>query len=204
MDLIREFFPDIREKDLEDFATFSKEFISWNEKINCISRKDIPFLESRHILHSLTIQRHLVFPPRSRVLDIGTGGGFPGLPLAIMNPEVEFLLVDSIGKKIKVVNSLIEKLSLKNCRGIHSRVEDIEGEFDFVVSRAVARTGKILNWIRSNKNLHLKKGSKILLLKGGDLKEEMKESGANYSLIPLRELIDLGDFDEKFLVEVRF
>lgn len=201
--VLKKYFPEISGVQEDQFALHHEEFSKWNELINCVSRKDIPFLEERHVLHSLTIRRYIQFPKGSRILDIGTGGGFPGIPLAIMNPDCQFLLVDSIGKKIRVVNDLIEKLKLTNVMAKPIRLEDVQGTYDFIVSRAVARTGKLLGWTMNNSDLILNPGARMILLKGGDLTEELQEAGKKYRLISLEDLINIDFFAGKYIVDLK-
>lgn len=194
MDHIVENFPDLSDKQLEQFSKLSDLYKEWNAKINVVSRKDIDSLYLRHVLHSLGIAKVQQFLPSARILDVGTGGGFPGIPLAIMFPETEFVLVDSIGKKIKVVEEVARELELKNVTAIHTRAEKMEGEFDFIVSRAVTKMDDFVKWVRkkiARKNIHeLRNG--ILYLKGGDLTEEL-------SNFPSARLFDLNDiFDDPF------
>lgn len=176
MDLIREYFPEISEQQHKQFQQLEALYSDWNSKINVISRKDIDELYLRHVLHSLGIAKVVSFKPKSKILDVGTGGGFPGIPLAILFPESKFHLVDSIGKKLKVVDVVVEELGLKNVKTTHGRAEAIEGEFDFIVSRAVTTMPEFVSWVRNKiakKQQHeLKNG--ILYLKGGDLSEELQ------------------------------
>jgi len=169
-------FPELTEKQQNQFNALKSLYEDWNAQINVISRKDTENFYERHVLHSLAIAKVITFHPDSKILDIGTGGGFPGIPLAILFPETQFILVDSIGKKIKVVNEIANSLGLKNVKGIHCRAEEIQEKFDFVVSRAVTAMPEFLKWTKgkflSKKNHSLPNG--ILYLKGGDLKEELK------------------------------
>lgn len=191
MNLIPDNFPNLTEKQYVQFAKLEDLYREWNAKINVISRKDIDALNVKHVLHSLGIAKVQSFLPSSKVLDVGTGGGFPGIPLAIMFPETEFVLVDSIGKKIKVVQAISDSLDLQNVKAIHGRAEKVQGEFDFIVSRAVTQMDDFVKWVRKKikkKNRHeLKNG--ILYLKGGDLTEELKN-------FPKANLVDLTDFFE--------
>lgn len=177
VEIIFENFPNLSEKQKQEFRKLEELYKDWNQKINVVSRKDIDELYLRHVLHSLGIAKFIEFKEGSTVLDVGTGGGFPGIPLAILFPEVHFTLVDSIGKKIKVVNEVVEGLQLTNVTTINARVEEIPDKFDFIVSRAVAAMPTFVHWIKGK----IKKESKhpirngILYLKGGDLKEELKD-----------------------------
>lgn len=178
MDLILKYFPELTEPQKEQFAQLQALYADWNEKINVVSRKDIENIYERHVLHSLGIAKVINFRKGTSILDVGTGGGFPGIPLAILFPESDFHLVDSVGKKIKVVNAVSESLGLTNVRGEHARAEEIKDEYDFVISRAVTRLVKFYPWVRKNfkpRSKHkLKNG--LLCLKGGDLLEEVQES----------------------------
>jgi 16S rRNA (guanine527-N7)-methyltransferase len=176
IDLILKYFPNINESQIHQFSILPQLYEEWNSKINVISRKDIDLLLERHVLHSLGIAKITQFSSGSNVMDVGTGGGFPGIPLAILFPECNFLLVDSIGKKIKVVEEVALGLQLKNVRAQHERAERINEKFDFIVSRAVTDFNEFYNWIKNkiakqNRN-EFENG--ILYLKGGDLKEELK------------------------------
>jgi 16S rRNA (guanine527-N7)-methyltransferase len=179
----------------------------WNEKINVISRKDIDSLYERHVLHSLAIAALCTFDNGAQVVDIGTGGGFPGIPLAIMFPQVEFLLSDSIGKKIKVVQGVADAIGLKNVTAVHSRVEEIKGRtFDFAVSRAVAPLGDLWRWV----NPMLRKGQKseelpngLICLKGGDLAEEIKQSGLKPTAWSVYDIFPEPSFETKYVVYVK-
>ena len=172
--IILKYFPDLSLNQKSNFEKLFDLYTFWNNQINVISRKDIDLVYERHVLHSLGIAKVISFRPGTKVLDVGTGGGFPGIPLAILFPETDFFLVDSIGKKIKVVNEISNALNLKNIRAKHCRAEDINEKFDFVVSRAVTEFPVFYSWIKNKfliQNLNdLKNG--ILYLKGGDLKEE--------------------------------
>jgi len=176
MELIADNFPNLSSNQLDQFSKLEDLYTDWNAKINVVSRKDIEALPIKHVLHSLGIAKVQAFLPGAEVLDVGTGGGFPGIPLAIMFPETKFVLVDSIGKKIKVVQAVADSLHLKNVKAIHGRAENVEGEFDFVVSRAVTRMDDFVLWVKKKikrKSKHeLRNG--ILYLKGGDLTEELQ------------------------------
>lgn len=194
MKIIKKYFPELSDLQVSQFEKLEELYKDWNSKINVISRKDIDELYLRHVLHSLGIAKVQNFVAGSKVLDVGTGGGFPGIPLAILFPGTEFHLVDSIGKKIKVVQGVAEALELKNVKASHIRAEEVKGEFDFVVSRAVTTMPDFVKWVRKKvakkqKN-ELRNG--ILYLKGGDLTEEL-------SLFTSTTLYNLSDFfDEEF------
>ncbi len=196
MEIILKYFDDFTPHQLAQFTALEALYKDWNEKINVISRKDIDSLYEKHVLHSLSIAALCSFKPGTQVVDIGTGGGFPGIPLAILFPEVNFLLSDSIGKKIKVVQEVAAAIELKNVMAVHSRVEEIRNRtFDFAVSRAVAPLGDLWRWIqpllrKGHKSEELSNG--LICLKGGDLAQEIKESGLSakvrawdvYSIFP--------------------
>lgn len=177
----------------------------WNAAINVISRKDMDAFEERHVLHSLAIFKTMRFSPGSRVLDVGTGGGFPGIPLAIVCPNVDFVLCDSIGKKMKVVRAIVKELGLKNVSVHHGRAEDISGRFDFVVSRAVTRMDRFLPWVLNKmegRSLNPWPNG-VLALKGGDLKEEMAEVKQTTEIIPISQWFDSPFFETKSVVYVK-
>lgn len=175
MQIILKYFPNLSEHQIEQFSKLKELYADWNSKINVISRKDIDELYERHVLHSLGIAKVQSFLPGSSVMDVGTGGGFPGIPLAILFPETDFYLCDVIAKKIKVVNGVIEALNLQNVKAEQKRAGTFDTKFDFIVSRAVTRMPDFVKWVRGNikkkSNHELKNG--ILYLKGGDLTEEL-------------------------------
>lgn len=177
MELILKYFPNLTEDQIAKFKKLDELYQDWNLKINVVSRKDIDELYLRHVLHSLGIAKVIDFKDGSKILDVGTGGGFPGIPLAILYPECSFHLVDSIAKKLKVVDEVVAGLGLTNVKTTHSRVEEINGTFDFIVSRAVAIMPTFTHWVKGkiskDQNNELKNG--ILYLKGGDLTEELKD-----------------------------
>jgi len=194
MQLILKYFPNLTKDQINQFEMLEALYQDWNIKINVVSRKDINELYLRHVLHSLAIAKIIEFKAGSQILDVGTGGGFPGIPLAILFPECQFHLVDSIAKKIKVVDEVKNGLGLKNVKTFHSRVEDIEGKYDFIISRAVAVMPTFVHWVKgkiAKKNNHsLRNG--IIYLKGGDLSEELKE----YKTAIIYNISDY--FDEEF------
>ena len=192
MILIDKYFTDLDENQILQFKKLNELYQDWNLKINVVSRKDIDEIYLRHVLHSLGIAKIQKFNPGASILDAGTGGGFPGIPLAILFPETQFHLVDSIGKKIKVVEEVSEGLGLKNVKITNDRVENVDGQYDFIVSRAVAQMETFVHWVKgkiAKKSEHdLKNG--ILYLKGGDLSEELK-------LYTTAKIYDLKDYFEE-------
>ena len=202
-DIIFQYFPDLSVPQKEQFNQLEEQYKHWNSQINVISRKDIDKLYLHHILHSLAIAKVISFLPNEKVLDVGTGGGFPGIPLAILFPETHFHLVDSIGKKIKVVNEVSKAIQLTNLVATHARAEQINDHFDFVVSRAVTQLKDFYPWIRfkfnSKSNNLLKNG--VLYLKGGDLSEELKNSGLkNITQYPVKDYFKEDFFETKSVI----
>ncbi|MBW8362195.1 MAG: 16S rRNA (guanine(527)-N(7))-methyltransferase RsmG [Kaistella sp.] len=175
VELLEKYFPNLTDDQKMQFVALEGLYGEWNEKINVISRKDMDSLYEKHILHSLGIAKIMEFAPGTKVLDIGTGGGFPGIPLAILFPEAKFTLIDSIGKKITVVKEVAEAIGLKNVKAVHGRAEDLKEKFHFVVSRAVTQMPVFLRWLRGKfeKEQLNTKHNGILYLKGGDLGEEL-------------------------------
>lgn len=198
--LILKYFPDLSETQKSQFQQLETLYKDWNEKINVISRKDIDAFYERHVLHSLGIAKIMSFSPGTKVLDIGTGGGFPGIPLAILFPETEFTLVDSIGKKITVVKGVAEILDLKNVQAYHERAEKIKDKFHFVVSRAVTQMPVFLRWLKGKfeKEQFNEKHNGVLYLKGGDLAEEL--AGIKCELFSLKNHFEEEFFDTKKVV----
>lgn len=203
MELILKYFPNLSEDQISKFQLLESLYKDWNLKINVVSRKDIDELYLRHVLHSLAIAKIISFKDGTQIMDVGTGGGFPGIPLAIMFPNCNFHLVDSIAKKLKVVNEVAEGLGLTNVRTTHTRVEEIDETYDFIVSRAVAAMPTFVHWtkgkIAKKQNNDLKNG--ILYLKGGDLSEELKD----YTTTTIYNLSDFYTedfFDTKKLVHL--
>ncbi|WP_263603197.1 16S rRNA (guanine(527)-N(7))-methyltransferase RsmG [Chryseobacterium sp. PET-29] len=200
--LLLKYFPDLTEKQIEQFGKLENLYHEWNEKINVISRKDMESLYEKHILHSLGIAKVMEFAPGTRVLDIGTGGGFPGIPLAILFPETEFTLIDSIGKKITVVQAVAEGVGLQNVNAVHGRAEKLKEKFHFVVSRAVTQMPEFLKWLKGKfeKEQFNPKHNGILYLKGGDLAEEL--AGIKCEIFNLKNYFDEEFFDTKRVVYV--
>lgn len=203
MELILKYFPHLTPLQKQQFEQLQALYEDWNLKINVVSRKDIDELYLRHVLHSLGIAKIQSFLPGSHILDVGTGGGFPGIPLAILFPEVQFHLVDSIGKKIKVVEEVVAGLQLQNVKTTYSRVETVSGQYDFIVSRAVAQMDTFVHWVQgkiAKKNLHERRNG-ILYLKGGDLSEELKIY-TTVTVFPLSDYFDEDFFETKSVVHL--
>ena len=202
--IIRKYFPDLSEKQIQQFEKLEPLYKEWNEQINVISRKDIDDLYLRHVLHGLGIAKVIQFKPGTTLLDVGTGGGFPGIPLAILFPECNFHLVDAIGKKIKVVQAVADGIGLENVTAAHQRAEKVQGKFDFVISRAVTRTAGFIPWVRNK----IKPGSfnkldnGFLFLKGGDLKEELKEVKLKNKVYNLNAYFKEDFFDTKKVIHM--
>jgi 16S rRNA (guanine527-N7)-methyltransferase len=205
MELILKYFPNLTEKQIQQFSQLQNLYTDWNAQINVISRKDMDNLYIKHVLHSLAIAKVIDFSDGSKILDVGTGGGFPGIPLAILFPEVEFLLVDSIGKKIKVVNEVAICIGLKNLRAQHTRAEQVVGQFDFVVSRAVTKMKVFQQWVRKRISVKQKNTlfNGILYLKGGDLTEELKGI-KNVDLYDIPNFFEEEFFETKKVVHIGY
>jgi 16S rRNA (guanine527-N7)-methyltransferase len=206
MEELLKYFSEFSEQQLEQFKLLKELYSDWNEKINVISRKDIDYLYLKHVLHSLSIAAAFDFTDGTSIIDIGTGGGFPGIPLAIYFPDVKFHLVDSIGKKIKIVEAVVNATELKNVTVQHIRAEEIKDrKFDFAVSRAVASLKDLWKWskpllTKKNKNEF---ANGLICLKGGDLAQEIYESGINPNQVFLRQIFNDEYFDEKYLLYVK-
>lgn len=204
MDIITKYFPDLTSQQLEQFGRLEALYTEWNAKINVISRKDIEQLYERHILHSLAIAKVIQFNPGTSILDVGTGGGFPAIPLAIMFPETSFMPIDSIGKKIKVVTEVASALGLQNVNAQHIRVEDVKQKFDFVVSRAVTAFPRFVAMVRTRisdqNNNALPNG--ILYLKGGDFEEEIAPFGKQVKIYELQSFFQEEFFETKKLIHM--
>jgi 16S rRNA (guanine527-N7)-methyltransferase len=207
MEVLKKYFPDMEPWQHEKFEEFIPLFKEWNEKINLVSRKDIDQLHIHHILHSLSIAKYIDFRPETKVLDLGTGGGFPGIPLAIMFPEVHFSLVDSIGKKIMVVQDIIEKLNIGNATAINGRAEELKERYHFVVTRAVAPADQLIRWSRklfTEQELNATPNG-IIALKGGNIKAEIKLIGKGefVETIPIKKYFQYEYFEEKYLMYIQ-
>lgn len=204
VDIIYRYFPKLSELQREQFAKLGDLYAHWNAQINVVSRKDVGSLYLHHVLHALGIAKFINFTPGTQVLDVGTGGGFPGIPLAILFPEIQFHLVDSIGKKIKVVREVAAAIGLKNIEAYHIRAEQLDEKYDFVVSRAVTRLADFYPWV-SNKFLKKDKNAipnGILYLKGGDLREEIREAHLRAEVHSLAQYFTEDFFETKHLVYI--
>lgn len=205
VDIIYQHFPKLTDQQKEQFAKLGELYPFWNDQINVVSRKDIESLYLKHVLHSLGIAKFVTeLTPGTHILDVGTGGGFPGIPLAILFPEVQFHLVDSIGKKIKVVREVAEGIGLTNVEADHIRAEQLDYKYDFVVSRAVTRMEDFLPWVRNKFKKQDKNGlpNGILYLKGGDLTEELRTARVKAELHPLSAYFNDEFFETKYVVYI--
>lgn len=203
-ELIFDYFPKLSERQKEQIEKLGQLYTFWNAQINVISRKDMGSLYLHHVLHSLAIAQFIRFSPGSHILDVGTGGGFPGIPLAILFPETQFHLVDSIGKKIKVVREVASALELKNVEADHIRAEQLDSKYDFVVSRAVTRLADFYPWVQGKflkKHQHAIPNG-IIYLKGGDLKEEIRESRLPAQVFPIGQYFKEAFFETKSIVYI--
>jgi len=203
MDIILKYFPDLKQEQIQQFAALKALYTEWNEKINVVSRKDIDNLYERHVLHSLSIAKLVQFKNATKILDLGTGGGFPGIPLSILFPDSRFHLVDSIGKKLNVVDDVKTNLGLKNTFIFHARVEEMDYQYDFVVSRAVAKLPELLGW---TKGKYLPKDQNafrngLICLKGGDIDAELL-TVKNAKKFPISAYFNEDFFKDKFIVYV--
>lgn len=202
MDLILKYFPNLSERQKEQFAALPELYGDWNSKINVISRKDMDNFVEHHVLHSLAIAKIIQFKTMAEVMDLGTGGGFPGIPLAIMFPDANFYLVDSIGKKIKVVQNIAESLQLKNVKAEQIRAEQVSKDFDFIVSRAVTDLSQFVGWVRGKvSDIHYHKlRNGIIYLKGGDLTEEIAPFKKKVRLFDISDFFEEPWFAEKKVI----
>ena len=201
MELILNYFSDLTTKQINEFANLQRLYTDWNEKINVISRKDIENLYERHILHSLAIAKFITFKNASKIMDLGTGGGFPGIPLAILFPDSRFHLVDSINKKLKVIDAIKDEIGLKNIFTFHSRAEDMDFKYDFVVSRAVAPLSDLLAWSKGKYLPHNHQGihNGLICLKGGNIESEISVV-SNAKKIPISTYFNQDFFKDKYIV----
>jgi 16S rRNA (guanine527-N7)-methyltransferase len=204
LNLILKYFPDLTSRQREQFAQLESLYQLWNGQINVISRKDIEHLYERHVLHSLGIAKVIQFLPGTSVLDVGTGGGFPGIPLAILFPATQFHLVDSIGKKIKVVQEVAKALGLANVQAEQIRAEQLTAKYDFVVSRAVTQLAPFYGWVRNkfNKPYNHPLRNGIFYLKGGEVEEEVRESRLKHTIYNLSDHFSEEFFETKKVVYV--
>lgn len=200
--ILTQYFPGLTPEQQQQFARLAELYVEWNEKINVISRKDTENLMVNHLLHSLGIAKVVQFPGGTSVMDVGTGGGLPGLPLAILFPEVKFHLVDSIGKKIHVVQEIAQELKLHNVRATHTRAEQVPEKYDFIVSRAVARLATFYQWIQFSFKKESVPQQGLYYLKGGDLSEELAESGLIHEVFELNQYFQEDFFETKKVVFV--
>lgn len=208
LELIEAYFPTLTDTQKEQFEALGDLYQEWNQKINVISRKDMDNIYERHILHSLCIARLIELNPGSSVLDLGTGGGFPGIPMAILFPKTQFTLIDGTKKKITVVQEIAKAIGLKNVRPKHLRAEDCTERFDFVITRAVAGSDKLINWSRKlikKKQEHTLPNG-VIALKGGDPKRETDLLGKReyHEIYPLTDLIDRPLFEEKYILYIQW
>ena len=205
MEIIKRYFPKLTDEQYEKFAQLEELYLHWNSQINVISRKDMENFHVHHLLHSLSIGKVINFKDGTTILDVGTGGGFPGIPLAILFPNCHFHLVDSVGKKIKVVKEIASAIQLNNVIATHDRVENIKNKYDFVVSRAVTKMPLFLSWVRKRIKKEQKNGlpNGVLYLKGGDLTEEMKPIQNYYDFYQLSDYFSESFFDTKKIVYVQ-
>lgn len=204
MDEIRRYFPEFSSKQYEQLDQLTDIYEEWNAKINVISRKDMIHFRERHVLHSLGIQKFSNFEKGSRILDIGTGGGFPGVPLAIANPECNFTLLDSIGKKLKVIEEVKHQLNLKNIATIHSRVEDHDGPYNYMISRAVTNMPSFLKLTRHLSKKENKNFKGLFYLKGGDFNDELNKVNMKFKIYDLNESFDSSFFETKKVIELSY
>ncbi len=204
LQIVEQHFPEISDLQAQRFRDYARLIGEWNQKINLISRSDIENLPKRHILHSLAIAKAMPFANGTRIMDVGTGGGFPGIPLAILFPECGFHLVDSIGKKVKVVVDCVQKLGLDNVSAEQARAESVSNQYDFIVARAVTQLPQFMGWIRKRvkRTAFNSLANGALYLKGGDLRAEFEAIPESPTAFPIREFFDYDEFDQKFVIHV--
>lgn len=204
MDIILQHFPGLNQRQIDQFAMLGDLYRHWNAQINVVSRKDLENLYERHVLHSLAIAKIFQFIPETQILDVGTGGGFPGIPLAIFFPEVRFTLIDSIGKKIKVVNEVSQALKLANVSALQTRVEEMREKFDFIVSRAVTTLPEFCVWTLPRLLINGKneKPNGILYLKGGDIESEIRATSLKFKTYEISEIFTGEFFETKKLIHL--
>jgi 16S rRNA (guanine527-N7)-methyltransferase len=206
MDIIFKYFPDLTKTQVQQLQALGPLYREWNDKINVISRKDIGMLYERHILHSMAIGKIIEFRPGTKIMDAGTGGGLPGIPMAILFPQAHFFLADSIGKKIKVAGNIAAELGLKNVKTSQVRAEMVNKQFDFIISRAVTSLPVFIQWFRGKilKDSFNNLSNGILYLKGGDLQEELLALNKKYDIYKLADLFEEEFFETKKLVHIRY
>ena len=202
MDIIEKYFPELSYDQKLKLKELKSNYKDWNQKINVISRKDIDNFYERHVLHSLSIAKVVTFENESRIIDVGTGGGFPGLPLAILFPNANFTLLDSIGKKLKVIDEIASKLEIDNIETVHSRIEDISIKCDYMVSRAVTNLPKFINLTKHLFKKNEQSKTRILYLKGGDFENELKQINQKSKVIDLNQIFEEEFFETKKLIEI--
>ena len=202
MDIIEKYFPELSYEQKLKLKELKSNYKDWNQKINVISRKDIDNFYERHVLHSLAIAKFVTFENESRIIDVGTGGGFPGLPLAILFPNANFTLLDSIGKKLKVIDEIASKLEIHNIETVHSRIEDISIKCDYVISRAVTNLPKFINLTKHLFEENEKSKASIFYLKGGDFENELKQIHQKSKVIELKQIFEEEFFQTKKLIEI--